>query len=168
MLHTSPHQQQWGAQKEKDAEWPAYGSLEGRWGHLPKYIPPDSSWFLCRPGVRLNSSLIEWLFTGQCEMPALLRCGSEKEGGPLAFVWPTVWERGSIVLEVRWPAPQTLSRSCFVSSSVTISFIQVRTGSWKGGYMLGLMSLPQMVAFLPSEKKIGMIDTLIKTFEFDL
>lgn len=41
----------------------------------------DSSWFLCRPGVRLNSSLIEWLFTGQCEMAALLQCGSGEGGG---------------------------------------------------------------------------------------
>lgn len=61
-------------------------SEEGRRGQLPKHVPPDSSGFQCRPGVRLNSSLIEWLFTGQCEMPAPLQCGSGKEGVSLAFV----------------------------------------------------------------------------------
>ena len=52
-----------------------------------KAVPPDLSRFLCGPQVRLNSSLIEWLFTDQCEIPALLRGVTGKKGPALAFVW---------------------------------------------------------------------------------
>lgn len=64
--------------------------------------------FQCLLGVRLNSSLIGWLFTGQCEMPTLLQCGSGKVGVSLAFVWPVVLEHEPHCSKADQPAPQTL------------------------------------------------------------
>lgn len=89
----------------------------------------DSSSFLCRPGVRLNSSLIEWLFTGRCEMPALLQSGSWKVGVSLAFV--CLWSQSADPIVRGWPAsPSDSPLLCFVTNRVTISFIRVRSGSW--------------------------------------
>lgn len=125
-------QQSGGKKKVRVTEWSG-GRLSLKVSYLSKEVPPDSSRSEWRPGVTLNSSLIEWLFTGQREMPAPLQCGRGESGGSSAFVWPVPLKVSEHAAIVSGLTSQPLSDSplaCFVSSSVTISFIQVRAGSW--------------------------------------
>lgn len=74
-----------------------------------KHKPTRSSRFLCGPRDSLNSSLIEWLFTRQCEMPALRRGVSGKKQATPSFVWLFGWMHSLHCSRLTVQPHQTLS-----------------------------------------------------------
>lgn len=76
-----------------------------------KHKPTRTYRFLCWPRVSLNSSLIELLFTRQCEMPALRWGVSGKKQAVPSFVLLFGWMRGLHCSRPTVQPHQTLSFS---------------------------------------------------------